>query len=180
MTAPLTKTFFKLNNVSFFPKTTAEAAYIQQRLFDMGIFWRTGDQVSNLNECVASGISVSKGRIYYGIDTAKWYIAREITDFKNANPADWQKMPVPKGTSGALTAPQVLAAPKIAFDHSAGKVKVTPPAAKKAQPRSLARQLETLRGELADVKAAQARIEDKIDQLLGVKTGAAAKPRRRA
>ncbi len=180
MTAPLTKTFFRLNNVSFFPKTAAEASYIQRRLFDMGIFWRTGDQVSNLDECVAKGISVMKGRIYYGIDSAKWYIAREITDFKNANPADWQNLPPRNEKEGGLTSPQVLAAPKIAFDRATGSVKVSAPKnkSKPQEPVSLAQQLQALRDELAEVSANQKRIEGKIDQLLGTRASPAPKARR--
>lgn len=180
MTASLTKTFFRLNNVSFFPKTKAEAAYIQRRLFDMGIFWRTGDNVQNLDECVAHGISVMKGRVFYGIDSAKWYIAREITDFKNADPADWQDLPRAASQQGGLTAPQVLAAPKIAFDRATGGVKVSALKAKtkSQEPVSLARQLSALQAMLVEVRDNQQRIEGKLDQLLGTKATPAIKARR--
>ena len=179
MTAPLTKTFFRLNNVIFAPKTEAEAAYIQRRLFDMGIFWVTGDKVSNLKGCVDHGLCVMKSRIYYGKHSGKWYIDREITDFKKANPADWQDIPAANLRQGGLAAPQVLEAPKIAFDRASGtvQVKAPKPKAKQQEPISLARQLEALRGELAEVRQSQKRIEGKIDELLGVKAKTAPKSR---
>lgn len=179
MTDFLTKAFFRRNDVVFFPQTQAEAAYIQKRLFEMGISWCAGADISSLAECVAQGVSVSKGYITYGIDDTKRYIAREAVDFRGATPADWATLsvalPAQKTTLGAA---RVLEAPKIAFARSAESVRVSP-SARPPAPRSLASRLESLQRELADLRAAQARCEDKLDRLLDAKTGAAARPRRR-
>ena len=62
----LTKEFLKANTIGFFPSTPAEAAYIQQCLFELDARWPAGGQcVWNPADCVQKGISVLNGVIYF-------------------------------------------------------------------------------------------------------------------
>ncbi len=179
MTAPLTKTFLRLNNVYFKPQTQAEAAYIQRRLFDMGIFWKTGETITALDECVAQGISVSKGRVIaYGRGDAPWLAERSAADFKNATPAEWQDLPTAcGGYHTGLHQAQALSAPALDFARAGTSARLTPPAV--PAPKTVEEQLAAIYELLVEVQTAQRRIEANVDTLLGVKAGTPSRPRNR-
>lgn len=152
--AKLTKTMLCRNLVYFPPMQEAEAAYIQRRLFAMGIYWIIGgDRVQNLKECAAGGITVQKGRIYYGRDEKKSPLIRSIHDFRDADPADWQE-PYQKLSQVQVQKPAMVEAPRVQFGRAAETAKA-PPRRKRAEG-----------GQLADLQARVANLEAKLDRAL--------------
>lgn len=148
----LTKTMLCRNLVYFPPMTEAEAAYIQRRLFGMGIYWIIGgDQVQNLKECAARGITIKKGRIYYGRDENKTPIIRGIHDFRNADPADWQA-PYQKLSQVQVQKPATVEAPRLHFGRAAAAAPAKAPRAVKPA-GSTARQLAALQDRVASLEA---------------------------
>ncbi|MEZ0261107.1 MAG: hypothetical protein ACAH80_08860 [Alphaproteobacteria bacterium] len=70
MTLPLDTTITRAlchsARLVFSPKTEEEAIFIQERLFAMGCAWGDGrTNVSEVASCVAKGILVDHGKIYY-------------------------------------------------------------------------------------------------------------------
>lgn len=66
---PITNSNIRRLKVLFSPKDTEESAYVQERLFALGIKWADGvGNVSHLDETVSKGIVVMDGAIYYRSD----------------------------------------------------------------------------------------------------------------
>jgi len=54
------------NTLLFLPETQKQAAYVQQRLFDLGFIWANDvKKIQHLEECTANGIVLKNKRIYY-------------------------------------------------------------------------------------------------------------------
>jgi hypothetical protein len=63
----LTKEFCRGKRLVFYPKTEAEAEWIQRTLFDMGFSWASGSmEISSLDDCAKRGMLLtSEGVIYH-------------------------------------------------------------------------------------------------------------------
>jgi hypothetical protein len=62
----ITREFASQNDLLFLPADAAEAIFVQQSLFDMGIRWANGDgKVSNIDKSVANGLVLQNGRLYW-------------------------------------------------------------------------------------------------------------------
>jgi len=64
----LTKEFCRGKRLVFYPKTEAEAEWIQRHLFGMGFKWANGSrEVSRLDDCANHGMLLtSQGNLYHG------------------------------------------------------------------------------------------------------------------
>jgi len=66
----ITKEILGNNILIFQPKTPDEAAFIQQKIFELGGVWgetkrRERVKVQSLGDCVATGMVVKNGQLYY-------------------------------------------------------------------------------------------------------------------
>ena len=68
-TQTITAELCQSGRLVFYPKTEAEAIFIQKKLFERGCGWGNhGASVSYITECVNNGILVEKGRVYHTPD----------------------------------------------------------------------------------------------------------------
>lgn len=65
MSAQFSDKFLKEGSIIFFPRTKAEATFIQRCLFEKGIGWKNnGKALHNAQECIDNGMIVINGVLY--------------------------------------------------------------------------------------------------------------------
>jgi hypothetical protein len=86
----LTPEFCRKHRLLFYPRTTEDAVFIQERLADFGIHWVGGaGPGSHARECVDKGMLVDGGELYYNPQAKSDDILCDATQFdKNFLPPD--------------------------------------------------------------------------------------------
>lgn len=76
----LTKEFFKTRQIAFFPATAGEAIYIQQRLAEMGLRWKSGTAVvTECDDIIKRGLVLQNGKMFIGnADIRNEYIVCDV------------------------------------------------------------------------------------------------------